>query len=243
MQILDWDDLTPAARALALARPAAALAARTLEQVRGDHRGGARRRRRGPGALRAGNSTASRRRRSRSTTRNSRPRARSSSRADRVPSSARSPTSRPFTAPQLGAPLQLEIEPGVHCERLPRAIGAVGLYVPAGSAPLPSTVIMLAVPARLAAMPDSRAVHAPAARRARQCGGAGGGTAVRRAPGLQARRRAGDRGDGLRHAERAEGRQDVRTRQCLGHGCQAAVRRRPGRRRAATCPPARPRCA
>jgi histidinol dehydrogenase len=58
-----------------------------------------------------------------------------------------------FHRAQLGAPLQLEIEPGVHCERLLRAIGAVGLYVPAGSAPLPSTVIMLAVPARLAQCP------------------------------------------------------------------------------------------
>ncbi len=45
----------------------------------------------------------------------------------------------------------LEVEPGVRCERLERPIRAVGLYVPAGSAPLPSTVIMLAVPARIAA--------------------------------------------------------------------------------------------
>jgi histidinol dehydrogenase len=40
--------------------------------------------------------------------------------------------------------------PGVQCERLIRPITAVGLYAPAGSAPLPSSVIMLAVPARLA---------------------------------------------------------------------------------------------
>jgi histidinol dehydrogenase len=44
----------------------------------------------------------------------------------------------------------IEVQPGVRCERLIRPIGAVGLYVPAGSAPLPSTVIMLAVPARIA---------------------------------------------------------------------------------------------
>ena len=48
------------------------------------------------------------------------------------------------------APTAVEIQPGVRCERLVRPIDAVGLYVPAGSAPLPSTVIMLAVPARIA---------------------------------------------------------------------------------------------
>ena len=58
-----------------------------------------------------------------------------------------------FHAPQLPGPLSLETQPGVRCERLLRPIRAVGLYVPAGSAPLPSTVIMLAVPARLAGCP------------------------------------------------------------------------------------------
>jgi histidinol dehydrogenase len=48
----------------------------------------------------------------------------------------------------------VEIQPGVRCERLIRPIGAVGLYVPAGSAPLPSTVVMLAVPARIAGCPQ-----------------------------------------------------------------------------------------
>ncbi|MCB1625576.1 MAG: histidinol dehydrogenase, partial [Pseudomonadales bacterium] len=55
-----------------------------------------------------------------------------------------------FHAAQQLAPLSLETEPGVICERITRPIDAVGLYVPAGSAPLPSAVIMLAVPARLA---------------------------------------------------------------------------------------------
>jgi histidinol dehydrogenase len=40
--------------------------------------------------------------------------------------------------------------PGVRCERITRPIDRVGLYVPAGTAPLPSTAIMLAVPARIA---------------------------------------------------------------------------------------------
>ena len=55
-----------------------------------------------------------------------------------------------FHAPQRLAPVTLETVPGVRCERLIRPISAVGLYAPAGSAPLPSTVIMLAVPARIA---------------------------------------------------------------------------------------------
>lgn len=49
--------------------------------------------------------------------------------------------------------LTLETMPGVRCERVIRPISAVGLYVPAGSAPLPSAVIMLAVPARIADCP------------------------------------------------------------------------------------------
>ena len=44
----------------------------------------------------------------------------------------------------------VETAPGVVCERVVRAIPRVGLYVPAGSAPLPSTALMLGVPAQLA---------------------------------------------------------------------------------------------
>ncbi|HEU5136243.1 MAG TPA: histidinol dehydrogenase [Steroidobacteraceae bacterium] len=55
-----------------------------------------------------------------------------------------------FHEAQLCAPLSVETMPGVRCERITRAIDSVGLYVPAGSAPLPSTAIMLAVPARIA---------------------------------------------------------------------------------------------
>jgi histidinol dehydrogenase len=55
-----------------------------------------------------------------------------------------------FHAAQRPTALSIETQPGVHCESLIRPLRAVGLYVPAGSAPLPSAVIMLAVPARLA---------------------------------------------------------------------------------------------
>jgi histidinol dehydrogenase len=54
-----------------------------------------------------------------------------------------------FHALQPEAPGMLTM-PGVHCERIIRPIDPVGLYVPGGSAPLPSTVVMLGVPARIA---------------------------------------------------------------------------------------------
>ena len=47
-------------------------------------------------------------------------------------------------------PYSVETAPGMVCERMLRPIRRVGLYVPAGSAPLPSTALMLGVPARLA---------------------------------------------------------------------------------------------
>jgi histidinol dehydrogenase len=43
---------------------------------------------------------------------------------------------------------------GVVCERITRPIARVGLYVPAGSAPLPSTALMLGVPAQVAGCPE-----------------------------------------------------------------------------------------
>ena len=58
-----------------------------------------------------------------------------------------------FHETQSLEPVRLQTVPGVTCERLMVPIGAVGLYVPAGSAPLPSTAVMLAVPARLARCP------------------------------------------------------------------------------------------
>ena len=50
----------------------------------------------------------------------------------------------------MAQPYAVETAPGVLCERVIRPIGRVGLYVPAGSAPLPSTALMLGVPAQLA---------------------------------------------------------------------------------------------
>ena len=60
---------------------------------------------------------------------------------------------RRFHEPQRPAPLLVETMPGVVCERVSHALDAVGLYVPAGTAPLPSAAIMLAVPAAIAGCP------------------------------------------------------------------------------------------
>jgi histidinol dehydrogenase len=48
----------------------------------------------------------------------------------------------------------VETAPGVVCERVSRPISSVGLYVPAGTAPLPSTALMLGVPAQIAQCPQ-----------------------------------------------------------------------------------------
>jgi histidinol dehydrogenase len=50
----------------------------------------------------------------------------------------------------MAAEFQIDTAPGVSCGRILRGIRRVGLYVPAGSAPLPSTALMLGVPAHLA---------------------------------------------------------------------------------------------
>jgi histidinol dehydrogenase len=60
---------------------------------------------------------------------------------------------RRFHAAQQGASLRVETMPGVVCERVVRPIRSVGLYVPGGTAPLPSTALMLGVPSLLAACP------------------------------------------------------------------------------------------
>ncbi len=55
-----------------------------------------------------------------------------------------------FHCAQLPVSMAVETAPGVYCERVNRAIPDVGLYVPAGNAPLPSTALMLGIPAMLA---------------------------------------------------------------------------------------------
>lgn len=57
---------------------------------------------------------------------------------------------RAFHEAQMPRQIEVLTSPGVRCIQKPVAIGKVGLYVPGGTAPLFSTVLMLAVPAKIA---------------------------------------------------------------------------------------------
>ena len=55
-----------------------------------------------------------------------------------------------FHRAQLPVPVEVTTTPGVRCLQRAVAIDKVGLYIPGGRAPLFSTVLMLAIPARIA---------------------------------------------------------------------------------------------
>lgn len=55
-----------------------------------------------------------------------------------------------FHTAQIPENISVETMPGVTCRREARAITAAGLYVPGGTAPLVSTLLMLAIPAKVA---------------------------------------------------------------------------------------------
>ena len=55
-----------------------------------------------------------------------------------------------FHSAQKTPEIRIETEPGVNCWQEKKAIEKVGLYIPGGSAPLFSTILMLAVPAKIA---------------------------------------------------------------------------------------------
>ncbi|KDP34920.1 hypothetical protein JCGZ_09208 [Jatropha curcas] len=55
-----------------------------------------------------------------------------------------------FHLAQKAAEKSVENMQGVRCKRVPRCISSVGLYVPGGTAVLPSTALMLSVPAQIA---------------------------------------------------------------------------------------------
>ncbi|WP_418511275.1 histidinol dehydrogenase [Corallibacter sp.] len=59
-----------------------------------------------------------------------------------------------FHAAQKTRKIQIETTPGVSCWQEKRPIQKVGLYIPGGTAPLFSTVLMLAVPAQIAGCKD-----------------------------------------------------------------------------------------
>ena len=55
-----------------------------------------------------------------------------------------------FHSAEVLEPVTVETMPGVVCQQVTRPIGAVGLYIPGGTAPLFSTVLMLGIPAKIA---------------------------------------------------------------------------------------------
>lgn len=55
-----------------------------------------------------------------------------------------------FHQAQVRPTITVETMPGVQCQSVTRPIDSVGLYIPGGSAPLLSTVLMLAIPAKIA---------------------------------------------------------------------------------------------
>ena len=66
-----------------------------------------------------------------------------------------------FHEAQIQNPIEVETEPGVTCQRISRAIETAGLYVPGGTAPLVSTLLMLAVPAQVAGVQNRIVVTPP----------------------------------------------------------------------------------
>jgi histidinol dehydrogenase len=55
-----------------------------------------------------------------------------------------------FHKAQITEPVKVETQPGVTCWQAKKPIQKVGLYIPGGTAPLFSTILMLAVPAKIA---------------------------------------------------------------------------------------------
>lgn len=61
---------------------------------------------------------------------------------------------RRFHEAQLSSPVSIDTMPGITCWRKSVPIGKVGFYIPGGSAPLFSTVLMLGIPAQIAGCPE-----------------------------------------------------------------------------------------
>lgn len=55
-----------------------------------------------------------------------------------------------FHQAQVRQTITVETMPGIKCQSVTRPIDSIGLYIPGGSAPLLSTVLMLAIPAKIA---------------------------------------------------------------------------------------------
>ena len=66
-----------------------------------------------------------------------------------------------FHTAQIPETIKVETETGVFCRREARAIETAGLYVPGGTAPLVSTLLMLAIPAKVAGVVNRVVVTPP----------------------------------------------------------------------------------
>ena len=114
----------------------------------------------------------------------------------------------------------------------------VGAYLPAGRFPLLASAFMTVGVAKAAGVGDGARLHAAAARRRGERGGAVHRPPHRRRPRLRPRRRPGARRHGLRAARRTARRHARRCRQRLRRRGEAPAVRRGWR---STCSPARRR--
>jgi hypothetical protein len=113
--------------------------------------------------------------------------------------------------------VDVETVPGVRCQQVTRPIASVGLYIPGGSAPLFSTVLMLATPARIAGCKKVVLCSPPLLRMK---------FSMRRNSAVYRKSlkwgRASDCGSGIWHGISAKSRQNLWTRQRLRDRGQAS---------------------
>ena len=121
---------------------------------------------------------------------------------------------------QIPRHFDFDVAPGVSIEQRVEPLARVGCYVPGGRFPLPSSLLMTAVPARVAGVREIFVVL-PAA----GAGGDGGGARGRRDAAVSRRRRARDGGAGLRHRVDTARGQDRRPGQPLRRRGEGARRR------------------
>lgn len=149
MRVLRWNQLDASAREAALARPVQAVereielaVARVIEQVRADGDGAVRALTRRFDGVEVGNAQVAEEEFERA--------------LREVPADVQAAMAEArerllaWHRAGMASDFDIETAPGVRCGRVLRGISRVGLYVPAGTAPLPSTALMLGVPAALA---------------------------------------------------------------------------------------------
>ena len=93
----------------------------------------------------------------------------------------------------------------------------VGIYVPGGSAPLVSTVLMCAIPARVAGVGEVVMASPVGKTGVMDPHSFGSGSPGRRGSGAESRRCPGHRGFSLRNSDHSSSGQDRRSRQYLCH--------------------------